>query len=197
MISEVIHSIVAKPAVYNAVQWLAGLDYTRRRLQPHYAQTAGRVALDVGAGTGLYLSCFPESARYLWLDNDPQKLSGFRARGAARLPAMLGDATRLGLKDKSVDYATCTAVTHHLTDMQLSAFVHELARVVRCKLILQDAVQSNGWISRLLWKYDRGSHPRSAKALLAAIEVRFEIERVEYYSIYHRYLLLVGAPRPH
>jgi ubiquinone/menaquinone biosynthesis C-methylase UbiE len=109
---------------------------------------------------------------------------------------MLGDATRLGLKDKSVDYATCTAVTHHLTDTELSAFVHELARVVRCKLILQDAVQSNGWISRLLWKYDRGSHPRSAQALIAALEIGFAIEHVEYYSIYHRYLLVVGIPRP-
>ena len=194
VISEIIHSIVAKPIVYDAVQRLAGIDYLRRQLQPYIAETAGQVVLDVGAGTGLFLSAFPESTKYLWLDNDPQKLSGFRTRASSHIPAILGDATRIGLKDKSVDYATCTAVAHHLTDVQLTQLVSELARVVRKKLFLLDPLDTDAWQSAVMWKYDRGSYPRTAQTLTTAIEQQFTIEHSERYAIYHRYLFLVAKP---
>jgi ubiquinone/menaquinone biosynthesis C-methylase UbiE len=44
-------------------------------------------------------------------------------------------ASQIGLKDKSVDIATCIAMSHHLTDAQLSSAVREFARVCRSKLI--------------------------------------------------------------
>lgn len=194
MISTIIHSIVAQPRVYDAVQWLAGIKYTCRRLQPYIAQTAGQTVLDVGAGTGLYLSAFPRSAKYLCLDNDPQKLQGFRARSPSTLPAILGDGTRIGLRDKSVDYATCIAVTHHLADSQLVELVAELARVVRKKLFFLDALDTDAWQSTLMWKYDRGSYPRTAQSLMSSIKQHFTIEHSECYAIYHRYLLLIAQP---
>jgi hypothetical protein len=43
MIGKVIHSIVALPFVYDAVQRLAGLEYTRKRLEPLFTQIAGQV----------------------------------------------------------------------------------------------------------------------------------------------------------
>jgi len=194
VITNIIHSIVAIPFVYDAVQHLAGIDHIRQRLKPLFAETAGQSVLDVGAGTGLFLSVFPPSARYIWLDTDPQKLRGFQTRADRSIPAILGDGTRIGLRDKSVDYATCTAVTHHLTDSQLVELVSELARVVRKKLFFLDPLDTDAWQSALMWKYDRGSHPRTAQALTAAIEQQFTIERSESFSIYHRYLLLSANP---
>jgi hypothetical protein len=55
--------------------------------------------------------CSPQR-RNIWLDNDRQKLHGFQTRASALVLAVLGDGTRIGLRDKSVDYATCIAVTH-------------------------------------------------------------------------------------
>lgn len=195
VLSGIIHSIVAQPIVYDAVQRLAGVDYLRRQLQPYIAETDGQIVLDVGAGTGLFLSAFPETTKYLWLDNDPQKLRGFRARASSDIPAILGDATNIALKDKSVDYATCTAVAHHLTDAQLDQLVSELARVVRKKLFLLDPLDTDAWQSAAMWKYDRGSYPRTAQTLTTTVERRFAIEQSERYAVYHRYLLLVATPR--
>lgn len=195
LLARASHWLAAKPWVYDRVQRLAGLDAVRRHLRPRLAETAGGTVLDVGAGTGLYLACLPPSARYIWLDNDLQKLQGFRDPLAATPRALLGDAVCLGLRDRSVDYATCTNVTHHLDDAQLSRCLDELARVVRRKLILHDAVSSPRRVSRLLWSCDRGSHPRSRETLVEACRRRFDIEDVETYSTYHEYLLLVAVPR--
>jgi ubiquinone/menaquinone biosynthesis C-methylase UbiE len=191
MISRVAHAIVAKPLVYDAVQRLAGLDISLARLRPHLAEMAGHSVLDIGGGTGIFLPAFPADVSYIWLDIDQEKLNGFRAR-AGHLPALLGDGTRIGLADKSVDYGTCIAIAHHLTDTQLDQFVDEAARVVRKRIILLDPLDSDAWQSKLLWRYDRGSYPRTAERLQSAIARRFRIRQIETYAIYHRYALIVA-----
>jgi SAM-dependent methyltransferase len=172
-----------------------GYEHTRRRLRPLLADTAGRVVLDVGAGTGRVVPLLPPSARYIWLDNDVDKLRGARPADG-RLRGILGDATRLGLRADSVDVALCLAMSHHLADAELEAMFAELARVVRERLVFLDAVVVP-WSprSRLLWALDRGRYPRTLPVLRAAIERRFEIRTVEQYAVYHRYLLCTAAPR--
>jgi hypothetical protein len=83
-----------------------------------------------------------------------------------------------------------------LTDHQLSSALGEVARVCRQKLIFLDAVrQDTSAISNFLWKYDRGSHPRTASALRSSIAHNFAIEYEERYSIYHYYWLCTAKPK--
>ncbi len=152
--------------------------------------------LDVGAGTGIALSLLPEHTRYIWLDTDTAKLRGVRTPGA-HARAIIGDATRLPLRDRCVDVALCLAVSHHLTDARLEAMLGELARVVHRRLIFLDALVVGASIrSRLLWAIDRGRHPRTLDTLRAAIERRFEIVTLEEYAVHHRYVLCTAVPRP-
>lgn len=185
----------ASPWVYNQIQMLFGLKETQQRLSPFLAKMHQKIVLDVGAGTGPYRSLLPETARYIWLDIDAGKLKVFQHRRMLP-PAVLGDATRLCLHDHSVDYALCIALSHHLSNQQLSCLFSELARIVREKIIFLDALdRPDSLVSRLLWKYDDGSFPRSAAALIAAIEAQFEIEQTEKYKIQHHYLLCIARPK--
>lgn len=193
MISKLAHTIVAKPLVYNLVQRLVGLDISIDRLRPHLAETAHHSVLDIGGGTGIFLPAFPENTSYFWLDIDREKLQGFRQR-TGHLPAILGDATSIGLADKSIDYATCIAIAHHLTGVQIEQFVDEVARVVRKRLFLLDPLASDAWQSKLMWRYDRGSYPRTANQLSSAIARRFRVQHIESYAIYHRYALIIAEP---
>lgn len=195
MMKHLLHTLVAKPLVYDTLQRAVGRDYILRKLRPHFAVTGGSTVLDIGAGTGLYRAAFPRSARYVWLDNDAEKLGGFLARAPHHPTAMLGDATQIGLASKSVDYVTCMFVTHHLTDDLIARFFAEIARVVRRRFFLLDGLATDRPVSKLLWKYDRGSAPRTEEALTQAFESRFTVDCRESFAVYHRYLLLSGAPR--
>ena len=151
--------------------------------------------LDIGAGTGNVASALPKTAEYIWLDNDPGKLRGFSSKGIGG-KTLLCDATEIPLPDKSVDYATCVDVAHHLSDEEFAAVLQELARVVRTRLVLLDAVW---WpasrVSRILWSLDRGAYPRTTDALFAAVGRRFEANAEEQFAVFHRYLLIAAQPR--
>jgi ubiquinone/menaquinone biosynthesis C-methylase UbiE len=195
MLTRILHWIVANPRVYDALQKLAGRDRAFKRIEPYFAQAAGKTLLDIGGGTGEFARIVPASATYIWLDNDRQKLSGLRAKFTG-IRALLGDASQISLKDKSVDIATCIAMSHHLTDVQLSSAIREFARVCRSKLIFVDAIRrETSRVNNFLWKYDRGSYPRSVAQLRREIEQHFHIEHEECYSIYYHYWLCVGIPK--
>jgi len=195
MLRRIAHWLVANPTVYDWVQHLAGWEKASRRLAPHLATLAGQCVLDVGAGTGNLARLLPPGATYIWLDNDPTKLLGFKTKGIPG-ETILGDATRTGLADKSVDCAVCVALAHHIPDVALPALFRELARVTRARLVLLDPVaHPRSRVSRWLWRFDRGGFPRSPAALRDFVARDFEIEREESFSIYHHYLLLVARPK--
>jgi SAM-dependent methyltransferase len=182
-------SVVARPAVYDLVQRLAGIETIFRRVRPTLAGSAGALVLDVGAGTGIVEPQLPSSARYVWLDSDPQKLQGFRTKSQA--PALLADATRIPLRDASVDWALSTAVSHHLDDAQLAQMLDELRRVSK-RVFFLDAVLSPRRTSRLLWRYDRGRYPRQASVLRRELASRFHLLEDEEFTVHHTYLLVTG-----
>ncbi len=90
----------------------------------------------------------------------------------------------------------CTMVTHHLSGSSLAQLVAESARVLKSggKLILADAVWTpTRWTGRILWKYDRGSYPRTAEALRTAISEDYTITHWERFAVYHEYVLFEAA----
>ena len=194
------HRIVARPVVYDIVQRLVGAGKIRRRLQTYVAELGDQGAvLDIGGGTGLYRDVWPAGWHYINLDNDPEKLRGFLRR-SSRDTALLGDAAAVPVPDMSLDAVICTFVSHHLPDETLAAFVRESARVLRPTgtLIFIDPIwQPDRIVSRWLWAFDRGAHPRTRGRLLAAMSEHFELERVEELVIpfLNEYVLCSGTPR--
>ena len=190
-----LHWVASHPSVYDLVQKLSGRERNLGRLKAFLSDEGGQVVLDVGAGTGACARILPPGATYLWLDNDRQKLRGFRAKMPGAL-AVLGDATCIALKNKSVDVVLCVGVSHHLADAELDDLFQEAARVCRKKLVFLDPVEKlDSRVSNLLWKYDRGSHPRRKDAICSIMEKWFYIQHREEYAVYHHYVLAVGRPK--
>lgn len=181
--------------LYDLVQLLAGRFVTTRRLKAQLAATRGQVVLDLGAGTGSLAALLPAGATYWGLDNDALKVE----RLAAKVPdarVMQRSALDTGLDDDAADVTVCVDVTHHLEERELPQLVAEMARVTRERLVFVDALRARRFaIGRLLWRIDRGSHPRTSEALLAALGEHFELTKVERYRALHRYMLCVARPR--
>jgi hypothetical protein len=111
--------------------------------------------------------------------------------------AVLSNAERMAIREGSVDYALSVALSHHLTDSELDGFLASVARICRRGFIFLDAVDCpESAVSRALWKYDRGSHPRKLEDLRGRLDRYFTIETESSYRVYHAYLLCRAVPRP-
>jgi SAM-dependent methyltransferase len=193
VLRAIAHRIVAHPAVYDRVQAAAGAAAVRQRLAPFLADATGPL-LDIGGGTGLAAEIVPPAAQHVVLDPDPRKREGVRRTGRSEL-VVAGDGTRLPFAARSIDTALCVAVAHHLDDDQARALFREAARVTARRFVFHDPVVTHRLTSKVLWHFDRGSHPRPWYVLEEWMERYFTVEHVERYTIHHTYVLLVGRPK--
>src|SRR5215212_8945548 len=131
MFTRIVHSIVAQPKVYDLVQFVVGASAMRRRMAARVAALGKleRVA-DVGGGTGAGRSVVPPGCRYLCMDIDPAAIGRFVEKNPGDW-AVVADAARMPLPDRSLDAVICMFVAHHLTDELFERFVEEAARVLK------------------------------------------------------------------
>lgn len=182
--------------LYDAIQVLAGAREVHRRIQACLprAFTARALVLDVGGGTGALRRILPASVVHICLDLDPAKLR----RAVLKDPAanmLLADATKAPLASGCADAIVCVAVAHHLTDQQLNWALDEIERLLKddgVLLFLDPIWLPRRLLSRLLWRFDRGSDPRAPELLLNLLTQRFSTTHCERFRIYHEYLLYVG-----
>lgn len=184
--------LVHSATLYNGVQWLAGERQFSARLSTHLRVLApGSTLIDIGGGTGLSRQG-SAPRRYICLDLDPEKLRGFRARVASGL-AIAADATACPFREASSDAVLCAKVVHHLGDAELGSMLAEAARILKPGgvLVLADAIRSRRLMSRLLWRLDRGSFPRSAQEIRRAIPAQFSVTGWEEFrvSMFHDFVL--------
>lgn len=100
-------------------QWLLG-----RRHLPQSLREANGIVLDIGAGDRWVEAAVPPGSRYVSLD---YPATGQDLYGAT--PHVFADATRLPVKDGSIDLVICLEVIEHVRDPE--ALLSEVARVLR------------------------------------------------------------------
>jgi ubiquinone/menaquinone biosynthesis C-methylase UbiE len=192
---QVLHNIAAHPWVYDRIQTLAGQRQVLDRMSKRTAAISAEIVVDVGGGTGASRKLWPVSSRYICLDIEMPKLAGFRSKVPDGL-GILSDATQMPIVTGSVDVLMCMAVVHHLTDAMLEQVFDEALRVLKVggHLILLDPVLNRQRLAgQLLWKFDRGSYPRTEEDLHKKLESRFKIIHWEKFTIYHEYVFGIGA----
>lgn len=191
MLKSILHALVSKPVVYNMCQATIGAGKVTHRVAVFAREEHGWV-LDVGANRGYAKRLWPDDARYVPLDLDPTMLR------AADVPmAIQGDATQLPVASGSIDMALCKQISHHIADAVLDRMFDEIVRVLKPggKLIFMDAVKTPKVASKLLWRYDRGSHPRWEPDLRQYIDRHFEVRHREERWNFHLYVLYLLVPR--
>ena len=188
--ATLLHRIAARHVAYDVIQRAAGASVVYAHVSPWLRFAPGALVLDVGGGTGTLKAQFAPGARHVCVDLERPKLEGYVRKFDDARPIQ-GEATALPVRGGAADAVTLALVTHHLTDAQLSAVLDEAARVLTPSgvLILYDAV----WLparpaGRLLWKYDRGSHPRTVDQLTLAVRRNFTIVEQQQFAVWHGYV---------
>jgi hypothetical protein len=73
--------------------------------------------------------------------------------------------------------------------------IAEIARVLspNGKFLLTDALwRDDRRVGKLIWKYDRGSHPRTPEKLRATVAAHLTIEQWTQFAVWHEYFLCVA-----
>ena len=184
--------LMQSPILYDFVQLLMGEHQFRARLAPQLrALPAGTSLIDIGGGTGLGRQR-SAAHRYVCVDLDFRKLRRFQCGQPGRL-AVVADAAACPFDAATFDAILCTKVLHHLNETALKAALAETARILKPGgvLILADAIRSGRWTSRMLWRIDRGSFPRSAAEIRRALPPQYEVTLWEEFRIvtFHDFVL--------
>jgi ubiquinone/menaquinone biosynthesis C-methylase UbiE len=197
-LTRVFHHLAAVPYIYELSQRVAGSGPLDRLLRESAALAeSGSVVVDVGGGSGRARSLWRTDCTYVVLDLDPRMLRMLNRQGRTGYP-VLADATKLPLKDKSVDWVICKQVSHHVPDTQLHHLFAEVHRVLRRRgrFLFVDAVwRPDLRVSRWLWRHDRGSYPRAETALRELVGDRFYVAAIERCVNNHEYLLFSLEPK--
>jgi SAM-dependent methyltransferase len=192
MLKAVAHAIMSHPRLYQIVQVLLGQRRSMRQLRNVLDGLPSGRTLDIGSSAGALGRRLVDDAVGLDIDVLPL-LEMKRAMRAAR--AAGGDAAALPFANGAFDLSLCIAVSHHLDDRSFDQALSEIGRVTRGRFVFLDALRTSRLIGRILWRYDRGSHPRSRAELLSALEKWFTIERTIDYGYLHDYVICVARPR--
>jgi Methyltransferase domain len=192
---SVTERILGSPKLYDRVQNTFGLDELRRTVAPVLARLEPGALMDVGAGTANLYPVVPADLEYIAVDVDQRKLE-LAAEKFPGIRTVHASGTKLPVDDAAVEYTLCVDVSHHLLDDELDDLAGELARVTRRTLVFVDALRVPRLASTLLWKIDRGSHPRPLEAVRAALERRFVLDELDVFTIHHTYVMAVARPRP-
>jgi SAM-dependent methyltransferase len=187
--------LLRKPAIYEWTQVATGSRISARRIRAILGPIPeGARILDAGGGTGIAAAIFARGRDYCCMDIDPDRVRLALDRGSS---AFVGDCTRMPVASQAIDLVVLRAISHHLDNEGLELMMSESRRVLKPdgRLLFLDAIWAPAWIpGRVLWALDRGSHPRPVAALQAALNTHFQLERIDTYSLYHRYFLAVARP---
>ncbi|MEO8430292.1 MAG: class I SAM-dependent methyltransferase [Acidobacteriota bacterium] len=193
VLQRVAASLVSHPRIYDLVQNLAGQAKVAARLRTRLEALPHRRVLDVGSSEGGFAARLGVGP--VCLDLDPRALAALRRRELVT-KAVAADASALPFPGGTFDLTVCVAVFHHVDDATLSRVVSELSRITSGHLLFLDPLKNDArGISRWLWKYDRGRHPRDRETLLRALGEHFRVVVAEEFAVYHQYLLCVAIPR--
>jgi len=194
LVTALTHALASRPAVYDAIQTVAGSRTCYAHLRAMLPRMAGKRVLDVGGGTGLSLSVIDAHTEYVAADIDAAKLLVMLSRRRA-VHAVCADAARLPMADASFDVGLLVFVCHHLDDLTLDAALREVARVCVGPVLVMDPIWvPRRWRGRLLWRYDEGRNPRTVGQLSAAIEKYFAIDAEDDFAVHHAYHIWRAVP---
>lgn len=195
---RVLQWLVARPRIYDLVQFMAGTSSLDARTASLISAKLDRqrraVVIDVGGGTGLGRRIWPKNWLYVCVEPDPGKAVPAH-EGDSRV---IGDGQCLPFGDHLAQAVMMRLVAHHLDDIQFEWTLGEIVRVLNRDglfLFIDPVWAQSSLLSRVLWRYDVGRHPRTIEALVSRLQQYFELDAIDSFKTRHRFLISIGHPR--
>lgn len=180
-----VRKILAKPAIYNMMQWLMGASKIRTEFVRDYVKPSrGDSILDIGCGTADILCFLPDDINYFGFDQSDVYIEHARDRFADRGQFSTAFVDDIALKSlPKMDIVLASGLIHHLDDDNVKTLLvtalHALRPGGRLVAIDPCYVRGQSTIARWLIDRDRGNNVRSQDSYKALAEAVFTNNTIE------------------
>ncbi len=173
-------TLLDDPRIFRAVRYplIGSQKRTRELVRRELEAGPSDSVLDVCCGTGDFADLV--SGSYLGVDLNERFIRRARERyaGFANKQFEVMDAAQMQLETGSYDRAMIVNAMHHFDDGLNRGILAELARVIRGRIVIVDAIPNpEGWLRRLVISSDRGDYVRPIDEQLTLISEGLDVER--------------------
>lgn len=129
-----------------------------------------RSVLDVGCGPGTNAVAFQSAERYVGVDLNPAYIEYATERYSGEFRVV---DVRKGLgSDEKFDLVLMNSLMHHLDDEGATSLLRSVGSVLAPdgEIHVLDLVRSEGGLTRMMARADRGDHPRSPEEWESLVE---------------------------
>jgi ubiquinone/menaquinone biosynthesis C-methylase UbiE len=176
--------------------------FTKKYIHDHitnHATLANKMVLDFGCGTGAICGLC-EADHYYGIDPDAGRIQ-FAKRLYPAHTFMVFNGTQIPLPDNTVDLIFVVAVLHHISNQQITGYLHEFRRVLKPEgnvMVIEPFLcpknKFNNWFMK---RHDNGAFIRTADEYLQLFSTRrYECEVLKKFKkcfLYHE-LLFTASP---
>lgn len=171
--------LASVPWMFDGLRWLleGGFVEHRRLLKEHFP-VAPESVLDCGCGTGIFASCFPESA-YVGIDISRDYIARARQQHPKHRFRVM-DATDLQFPDESFEAVIISGVVHHMETSLATGMLSEIGRLLKPagKLLMwEDVATRSPWniVGQLAHRLDVGDYIRPAFEYARLLDRHFQL----------------------
>ncbi len=181
---QAIEYFLSQPAVFNLIRKPSAGDQeeVKQFVSSNVKKYGAKTVLDVGCGTGDYVSSIPVSAEYLGIDTSKEYLSYAKNLfKSTNRKFLFQDAVEAKFyKGRKFDVVILISILHHLSDKELAIILPQVKKVTQKAVIVTDIIPDpNGWLPKQLVKLDRGQYVRSKEEKLKILKKYFKVKKVE------------------
>jgi len=156
------------------------------------SNTANKKVLDFCCGTGNN-SFFFNSSFYLGVDIDSERIN-FAKKLYPEYSFLTIEDGKIDVKRNSFDFIVICAVLHHLTDKQVSSYIHNFEKILKPqgKLIILEPCffVKSGFSNWVMQTFDEGGYIRSKDEYFNLLNGKFKIEVFKKMKLYNFYNML-------
>lgn len=176
----VLSFILRNPVLFNSIRKIIAGDQnnTKDFVKFNLLKSKAKTVIDIGCGTGDFVTCLPDKVSYLGIDINRNFISFAQSHYSGdNIKFALQDVTQKEFyKNKKFEAVLFISMLHHLTDDELNIVLPIIKKLTKKVIIFADIIPNpKGILRKIIVKLDQGKYVREKELKIKLLKKYFKI----------------------